>query len=207
MNKQTTTFSRTLYIVQLAILSAILILMSFTPIGYLKLGPVSITFNTIPVVIGAIVLGPAAGAVLGGIFGATSFIQCFGMDAFGTALLSINPFFTAVVCFVPRILIGVFAALVFRAFSKARKNNGKGILSYAVSALTGAVTNTVFFVGLLVLFFGNAEAVRQMLGDSIVAIITALITANSIIEAIVCTVVGGAIAKAIFMAVNKRTEI
>ena len=45
-----------------AILMAIVILMAYTPLGYLKAGPVEITFITIPVVIGAIVLGPVSGA-------------------------------------------------------------------------------------------------------------------------------------------------
>ncbi len=175
--------------------------MSFTPLGYLKIGPVSITFNTIPVVIGAIVLGPLAGAVLGGIFGATSFIQCFGMDAFGVALMSINPFYTAIVCFVPRVLIGILAALVFRAL--VRKS--KSIFSFAAASLTGAVTNTVFFVGGLVLFFGRSEFMIQTFGEGAMKIVTALVTFNSLIEAVVCTIVGAAIAKAVFFALGKSS--
>ena len=70
-----------------AMLTALIFVMAFTPLGYLKIGAVSITFITIPVVIGAIVGGPSVGTVLGLMFGATSFIQCFGTDAFGMALL------------------------------------------------------------------------------------------------------------------------
>ena len=54
--------------VQLAILAAIVVLMAFTPLGYLQIGVVKITFLMIPVVIGAIILGPGAGAVLGAVF-------------------------------------------------------------------------------------------------------------------------------------------
>ena len=92
MNSPAQTHARTLWMVQTAILAAILILMAFTPLGYLKVGTISITFLTLPVVIGAILLGPLSGAILGGVFGLTSFAQCFGMDVFGTTLMGINPF-------------------------------------------------------------------------------------------------------------------
>ena len=91
--------------VQLAILTAIILLMAFTPIGYLHFGIIEITLIMIPVIIGAIVLGPGAGAFLGGMFGLTSFIQCFGMSGFGAALLSIQPVLTFLVCMIPRILM------------------------------------------------------------------------------------------------------
>ena len=58
---------KTLKLVETAMLAAIVVLMSFTPIGYLKIGALSITFIMIPVVIGGITVGPAAGAVLGGL--------------------------------------------------------------------------------------------------------------------------------------------
>ena len=58
-----------------AVLAALVLLMSFTPLGYLKVGFVSITFLTIPVAIGAMVVGPGAGLFLGTLFGITSLIQ------------------------------------------------------------------------------------------------------------------------------------
>lgn len=82
---------KTRKLVQMAILIAVMLILAFTPLGYLKVGAIEITFMTIPVVVGAIILGPAAGAVLGGVFGLTSFIQCFGMSAFGAAHLA-QPF-------------------------------------------------------------------------------------------------------------------
>ena len=64
--------------VLLAMLSGILLMMSFTPLGYLNIGPLAISFNMIPVAIGAIALGPVGGLILGGVFGITSFLQCLG---------------------------------------------------------------------------------------------------------------------------------
>ena len=55
--------------VQLAVLTAILLVMAFTPLGYLKLGPLSITFLTLPVAIATVTLGPAAGLFMGAVFG------------------------------------------------------------------------------------------------------------------------------------------
>ena len=71
---------KTRRLVQMSILIAIMLILAFTPLGYLKVGAIDITFMTIPVVVGAILLGPASGAVLGGVFGLTSFIQCFGIS-------------------------------------------------------------------------------------------------------------------------------
>lgn len=104
---------KTRKLVQMAILIAVMLILAFTPLGYLKVGAIEITFMTIPVVVGAIILGPAAGAVLGGVFGLTSFIQCFGMSAFGAALLNISPILTFLVCMVPRILMGYLAGVIF----------------------------------------------------------------------------------------------
>ncbi|MDY6060626.1 MAG: ECF transporter S component, partial [Oscillospiraceae bacterium] len=115
-----------------AALAAIIVVMTFTPVGYLNIGIVEITFLTIPVAIGAIVCGPASGAVLGAVFGLTSFMQCFGIgrpSVFGAALLAINPISTAIICFLPRILAGFLSGLIFKAFK-----NKQGVISYAVTS-------------------------------------------------------------------------
>lgn len=182
-----------------AVLSALIVVMAFTPVGYLKIGVVSITFISIPVIIGAILNGPASGAFLGGVFGLTSFIQCFGMDAFGTTLFSINPFFTAVMCFIPRILMGLFCGLIYIGLSRKCK---KDIVNFAVTSVSGGILNTVLFVGTLILLFGNSDYLRSF-GNSIPAIIGVLVTFNALIEWAACLVIGTAVAKASFT-VNKR---
>lgn len=63
----------------LGLMIAVLVLMSYTPLGYLNIGPLAITFNMIPVAIAAIACGPLGGAVLGAVFGLTSFGQCIGI--------------------------------------------------------------------------------------------------------------------------------
>ena len=78
----------------LGLMSGILFLMAYTPLGYLNVGPLAVTFNVIPVAICAIVLGPTGGAVAGAVFGLTSYMQAMGIggvSALGSALFQISP--------------------------------------------------------------------------------------------------------------------
>jgi uncharacterized membrane protein len=193
------TKSLTLWMAQTALLSAIIIIMAFTPLGYLKAGPIEITFIMIPVAIGAILLGPKTGLLLGAVFGITSFIQCFGYSWFGANLLQISPFYTFILCMVPRMLMGWLVGLIFQALHKVDRTK---FISFAVASLGGAVLNTVLFVGGLVLFFGNSDFLHQF-GDTIPAIIAVLVTINAALEAAVCLVIGTAITKPLYRIVNK----
>ena len=88
----------------LGLLTAILMVLSMTPLGYLNIGPLAISFNMIPVAVGAAALGPVGGAVLGAVFGMTSFLQCLGIggsSAMGVILFDINPLFAFLQRFLP----------------------------------------------------------------------------------------------------------
>ncbi len=151
MKKQTS--NRIVRITLLGILIAIELLMAFTPIGYLKLGVTSVTLLPVPVAIGAILLGPTAGGILGGVFGLTSFYQCFGMDALGVLLLDISPVGTFVLTVVTRILMGVCVGWLYKGLSKIK---GKYFP-------TAAAIFSCAFVGLAVavLFNNNAAAAAE----------------------------------------------
>lgn len=172
-----------------AVLMAIIIVMGFTPIGYIKIGVVEITFLMIPVAIGSVALGKMWGMFLGGIFGMTSFIQCFTTSPFGAALLSENPVYTFIICLVPRLLVGFLPGLIFELLIKVDKTK---IVSFAVATISAALINTVGFVGLLLLFFANTEAV----GNPINFITTTLVI-NSLLELVVCCIVGTTLGKTI----------
>ena len=106
MNKKFTTSQITL----LGLMIAILLLMAYTPLGYLNIGPLAITFNIIPVAISAITMGPVGGAIAGAVFGLTSFGQCIGIGGtslMGVTLLGINPFLALVQRFIPRLVEGL----------------------------------------------------------------------------------------------------
>ena len=73
-------------------LVAILLVLNYTPLGYLQIGPLSASLLTVPVAIGAMTMNPMAGAILGGVFGATSFIQAVeGKSAMGAAPVPGHP--------------------------------------------------------------------------------------------------------------------
>ena len=187
-------------IVFVGVLSAIIFVMAFTPLGYLKTPAFSITFLLIPVSIGAVLFGPAAGAILGGVFGLTSFIQCFGLEPLGTVLLGINPIAAFITCMVPRILVGLLTAYIFKALQKIDKTQ---LVSYGVACLSSALLNTVLFIGCLLLFFFRPDSL-QTINDSlntafssanIMGFISALVGFNGLIEAGVCFVLGTALTK------------
>ena len=169
-----------------AVLAAIVLLMAFTPLGYLRVGPVSITFLVIPVVIGGMTLGPVRGGFLGAVFGATSFAQCFMGDPFGAALVSLSPMATAVACFVPRILIGVVAGLLFPALHKLTRNNA---VSFIVTSVAGTLTNTILFVGMVVGFFQGS----YFGGSPFWTIFVSFFTFNVALELVVGVVVSAAL--------------
>ena len=179
-------------LVAISLLIAIVALMSFTPVGYLKIGVVSITFLTIPVIVGAASLGVWASTLLGLAFGVTSFIQCFGMDAFGTMLFSISPVKTAIMCIVPRTLMGLICGLIYLALSKTKQDEKP--LQYICTSLSAPLFNTLLFVPTLVVFFYNTEYIQgisKSLGaKSVLTFIVALVGVNGLIELAVCTVLG-----------------
>lgn len=169
-----------------AVLTAIVLLMAFTPLGYLRVGPVSITFLVIPVVIGGMTLGPVRGGFLGAVFGATSFAQCFMGDPFGAALVALSPMATAVACFVPRILIGVVAGVLFPALLKVRRSHA---LAFVGTAVAGTLTNTVLFVGMVVGFFQNS----YFGGSPFWTIFAGFFTVNVALELVVGIIVSAAL--------------
>ena len=196
---RTTTNFRTIKMVQLGLFTAIILLMAFTPLGYIKTPALSITLLVVPVTVGAIVLGPVGGAILGAVFGATSFIQCFGMDPFGTTLFGINPFATFIMCFIPRILMGWLSGLIFLGVKRVDKTKS---VSYAVSNLAGPLLNTILFMFTFALFFFRSTFVQEsfvvpMGSPNVIGFLLAFVGINGLIEAGACFLLGTAISKTV----------
>ena len=181
----------------LGLMSGILFLMAYTPLGYLNIGPLAVTFNVIPVAICAVVLGPTGGAVAGAVFGLTSFLQAMGIggtSALGAARFQINPFLSAVQCFVPRILDGLLIGFIYRGMRK--KTN-----VYASCAVTGffsAFLNTLFFMTALVVMFGNTEVIQNLMGGRNVIIgCCMMVGVNAISEMVSSTIITAAVGTAL----------
>ena len=198
---------RTLRMVQLALFTAIILLLALTPIGFIKLpAGLSVTVVGIPVIIGAITLGPKAGAILGAVFGLASFSQAFGAEPFGTFLFSLNPIGTFITCLVPRILMGFLTGLVFQGLK--RKDNTK-ILSYVLTSVIGSLLNTMLFMTSLMLFFYNNDSFQEFVGvnaSNVIILILLMVGFNAIAEAVVSGIVGTAVSKPLDI-LNHRNEM
>lgn len=192
----------------MGLLAAVLLMMSFTPIGFLNIGPLAITLNMIPVAIGAIAMGPKGGAILGAVFGITSFLQCIGIggtSAMGVILFEINPFFAFVQRFVPRLLMGLLTGYIFKFVKKISNST---VASF-VSGFSAAFLNTALFMSFLVLLFGNTEYLQEQInGRNILLFICTFVGINAVFEMLASTVFTGVIAKALEKAklINHRTK-
>ena len=188
------------WLTQLALLVAILLVLNYTPLGYLQIGPLSASLLTVPVAIGAMTMNPMAGAILGGVFGATSFIQAVeGKSAMGAALFQVSPAGTFVVCFVARVLMGLCTALIFNALRKAMPKNEK--LACFLGGLSAPVLNTVFFMGFLVLIFYNCDYVQNLVSVKGAAnpfmFVVLLVGVQGVAEFLVSGILGGIVARAV----------
>ncbi len=199
------TNTRTIRLVQLALFTAIIIIMAFTPLGYIRVGALSITLIVIPVTVGAIIMEPLDGAILGGIFGLTSLAQCFGIDPFGTTLFGINPVATIILCMVPRILMGWLTSLIYKAVKKGSKRKS---LAHMAANLAGPILNTVLFISALVIFFYQTEFIQGIATDlasnNFITFVIAFVGINAIVEVLVSLLVGSAITTTLEKAIAKQ---
>ena len=155
----------------------------------------------IPVIIAGIILGKKAGGELGFVFGLTSMIKATIQP--GITSFCFSPFVTIgtisgnykslLIAFVPRILLGYLAGLIFEIMkNKGRENSG-----VLAGALVGALTNTVLVLSGIYVFFGNAYASSLNVAYSgLIGLLLGVVTTNGILEAILAAVVSLAVYKA-----------
>ena len=192
MENKTTKVTRSM--VELALMSAIIIVMAMTPLGYLKTPVLSITLLTIPVAVGSIILGPKGGAFLGAVFGATSFAQAVSGGGGMTAILfQTNPLSVTFLCFVPRILEGFLCGLIFAIFKKTKLKKA----AYYIAGISCPVLNTVLFMGTVITLFYKTDYIQTLVTTLGVtdplAFVAALVGSQGIIEAAVCGVLAGTV--------------
>lgn len=189
----------TKYLVELALLVAIILLMAFTPIGYIKTGGLAITLIVVPVAVGAVTLGPTAGAILGGVFGLTSFMQTF-TSAFGAMMLGVNPFFTFLVCVPTRILEGLLTGLIYQGLCRTKLPSQ---LSVTLASLCCPLLNTALFMGTLITLF--TDALREQFGmTKALPFVFTFVGVNGVVEALACFVIGTAISMALKAALRNQ---
>lgn len=179
-NKKTTNM------VIFSMLLAIEVVMSFTPLGFLRIGLLSMTMLHIPVIICAMALGKKYGAALGFVMGFCSFYNA----TFSPTITSFcfTPFFSMggvegnwtslLIAFIPRIALGYGAGAIYE---RLKSKNGR--TAAALSGLSGALINTIGVLGGIWIFF--KEPYEAVLGNTIVALLMTTVGVNSIAEAVV----------------------
>lgn len=191
-----------------ALLAALIILLTFLSIS-LRIGPLVITLNCLPVAVGAVFLGPAYGAILGAVFGLSSFFTSFTSASLTTVLLGISPFYTFLMCVIPRVLCGWVPGLLFKALPK--NSEPKRLASAALCCGLTTLLNTTGFLSLMWVFFrdafvSNSDVIGKVGSQptgNVFVFIFALASINAIIEFAINLVFGTAISRAMF-AVTKN---
>ena len=206
---RTSAKQKTLRVVQLALLVALVVALQVVsalipPIG----GMVSITLTLIPVVVGGILLGKRAGAILGFAFGTIVLINCMvALDPGGNILWNANPFFTALICFVKGIAAGFVPAWLYEVVcGKAEKiGEGRKFAATVVAALVAPVVNTGLFVCGMFLLFKDTLYAWAGETDVITYVLLGLAGINFLVEFLINTILSPAIVR-ITAVVGKRMK-
>lgn len=198
--------TQVLGLVQAALFAALIIIMAFTPfLGYIPLGFTRATIIHIPVILGALLLGPKKGAVLGFVFGMTSLINNT-MNPTVTSFV-FSPFYSLgeihggigsiIICFFPRILVGIIPYYIYRFLRE--KCKAPMTVSLGASGLSGALTNTILVMGMILLFFKDAYAAANGIGtNAVYGFILSIIGMNGVPEAFVAAVITAGVGKVLW---------
>lgn len=206
MNK---TKKDTRWLTSVALMAAIVILLANTPLGMIQLPIIKATTVHSPVIVGAILLGPLAGAVLGGVFGVCSLIS----NTMAPTLLSFafSPFMSmtgfpgaikavwiSIGC---RIMIGVIAGWFWILMKKLKVNH---LIALPVTGFIGSMVNTVFVMGSIYVLLAREYAQVKNVGvEAVLGLVMGTVTASGIPEAIAAAVLVAVIGKVLLKVVER----
>lgn len=199
----------TRWMVSVALMAAIVIVLANTPLGMIQLPIIKATTVHIPVILGAILLGPGAGAILGAIFGICSLVS----NTMTPTLLSFafSPFLSttgipgalkaiwiSVGC---RILIGVAAGWLWVLFTKIKLNQ---FIALPIVGFVGSMVNTVTVMGSIYFLFAQqyAEA-KEVALTAVFGLVMGTVTASGIPEAIAAAILVLALGKVLVVVFRK----
>ena len=194
------------YLIELALLVGILLMMNITGLAMIPLPGQYASIMTVPVAVGAMMLGPLAGGVLGGVMGCISFYTAI-KTGFSTLFLAgytggIVVVLSFVNTVIPRILMGICVGWVYRAASRLDRGN---TISYYIGGIAAPLLNTLFYMTVLVLIFLNAPTLQALLKedlmvafqDNILLFVALYVGPQALIEAVVGCVISGSVCKAL----------
>lgn len=195
----------TRWMVSVALMAAIVIVLANTPLGMIQLPIIKATTVHIPVIIGAILLGPLAGGILGAVFGVCSLISntmaptllSFAFSPFmsTTGLLgAVKAIWISVGC---RILIGVVAGWLWILFKKLKMNQKiYQIIALAITGFIGSMVNTITVMGSIYILFAQQYAqAKEVAITAVWGLIMTTVTASGIPEAIAAAILVAVITK------------
>lgn len=205
MNRKSKNADKIRDLVILSMFTAIVLLMAFTPIGLIDLPLIKATLLHIPVIIGSVMLGPKKGAFLGFVFALSSFYKNTivpGVLSFAFTPLIPLPGLTKgsllsiIVCFVPRILVGVVPFFVLKGIEalvgklSGKNNRATRTAAVTVAALAGSFTNTILVMGMIFIFFKDYYAAANSIPvETVLTVILGVVGTNGVPEAIVAAVI------------------
>lgn len=191
-------------LVKLALMVALLVAMDLTGLAMIPLPGQYASIMTVPVAVGAMLLGPLAGAVLGGVMGLISFSNAL-KTGFSTLFLAgytggIVVVLSIVNSILPRILMGACTGWVFQLVHRLDKTQ---TISYYIGGIAAPLLNTLFYMTVLILIFWNAPTLEALLGaelmakfrDNILLFVSAYVGVQALIEAAVGCVISGSVGK------------
>jgi len=199
----------TRWMVSVALMAAIVIVLANTPLGMIQLPIIKATTVHIPVILGAILLGPGAGAILGAVFGICSLVS----NTMAPTLLSFafSPFLSttgipgalkaiwiSVGC---RILIGVVAGWLWVLFTKIKLNQ---FIALPIVGFVSSMVNTVTVMGSIYFLFAQqyAEA-KEVALTAVFGLVMGTVTASGIPEAIAAAILVLALGKVLVVVFRK----
>lgn len=195
----------TRWMVSVALMAAIIIVLANTPLGMIQLPIIKATTVHIPVIIGAILLGPSAGAILGFVFGMCSLISntmaptllSFAFSPFmsTTGLLgAVKAIWISVGC---RILIGVVAGWLWVLFKKIKINKKiYQVIALVITGFVGSMVNTISVMGSIYILFAKQYAeVKEVAITAVWGLIMTTVTASGIPEAIAAAILVAIVTK------------
>ena len=181
----------------LALLTAIVAVLQVVA-SFIKFGPFTITLALAPILIGAALYGPKAGAYLGGVFGLVVLIACIlGWDPGGSTLWNANPFLTACICLVKGIAAGLAAGAVYRAIVGGSRAHGRMMTGSIVAGVVSPLVNTDLFVLALTLLFHDILVTWAAGSELIYYIVFVLTGINFVLELVLNLVLSTVIVRVV----------
>jgi len=193
--------TRTLAITQIALLSALVIIIDLF-LSSIRVGPVTLSFVLVPIVIAGVCVSPLAGAIVGLVAGIATVIQVFtSADAFYVMLVTYNPLATVAVCLLKTALAGFLSGELYKIIS--RKSKHRSLMMLFPAALCPIVNTGVFVIFMITCFADGIVSFFQSLGvdtsSGVVSlVIISLAGINFVVELCLNLVVCPLIGKALF---------